>query len=90
LDVLLVTVDIYLIFFKRPNYPIQIDTRNNQTCNLEETTKINLNNFNVEFSRRQANGVVHELAQTTSLEANSQLSMVVPPCIYDLLTNEMR
>jgi len=51
---------------------------------------VNLHNSKVEFSRRQANGVTHELAREALLEANSQTFIEIPPCIYDLLSNEMK
>jgi len=37
----------------------------------------------VEFSRRQANEVVQESAQSTLLNASSQLFIDAPPCIND-------
>jgi hypothetical protein len=51
---------------------------------------INLHNSKVEFSRRQANGVAHELARAALLDASSQTFIEIPPCIYDLFSNEMR
>lgn len=43
----------------------------------------------VEYCRRQANKVVHELAHAALLEASFQTYDDVPPCIYDLVYNEM-
>lgn len=43
----------------------------------------------VEFSRKQANEVALELVQVASLKASTQLFIVVPPCINNLLSNEM-
>jgi ribonuclease HI len=46
-------------------------------------------NSKVEFSRRQANRVAHELAKAALLQAGSHTFDDVPPCIYDLFYNEM-
>jgi ribonuclease HI len=49
-----------------------------------------LHNSKIEFSRRQANGVANALAKAALLDASSQTFIEIPPCIYDLLSNEMR
>jgi len=50
---------------------------------------INLHNSKVEFSRRQANGMAHALAQAALLDASPQTFIEIPHCICDLLSNEM-
>jgi len=46
-------------------------------------------NSMVEFSRRQANKIAHELAQEAPLNTCFNLFIDGPLCIYDLLSNEM-
>lgn len=50
-------------------------------------------NYKVQFSRKQANRVIHELATqhiyAASLKASTQLFIVVPACINNILSNEM-
>jgi len=48
----------------------------------------NFQNSHVEFNRRQANGVAHELARVAPSHANSHVYDDVPSCIRDLIANE--
>lgn len=48
-----------------------------------------LPNSYVEFSRRQANGVVHELAKASLSESNFRIFYYVSICINDLISNEI-
>jgi len=45
-------------------------------------------NSHVEFNRRQANGVAHELSRVAPSHASSHVYDDVPSCIRDLITNE--
>ncbi|RHN67795.1 hypothetical protein MtrunA17_Chr3g0106601 [Medicago truncatula] len=47
-------------------------------------------NSSVEFVRRQANKVTHNLAKATLLLASSQLLATIPHCIEHILINEMQ
>ena len=54
-----------------------------QFCNIF------LTNFHVEFIRRQANEVAHELAKAATLFPNFHIFDEIPACITDLIFNEM-
>jgi ribonuclease HI len=47
-------------------------------------------NSSVEFVRRQANEVAHNLAKAALLSASSQLLVTIPHCIEHILINEMQ
>ena len=47
----------------------------------------NFQNSHVEFNRRQANGVAHELAGVAPSHASSHVYDDVPSCICDLIAN---
>ena len=46
-------------------------------------------NSQVEFNKRQANVVAHTLARVATLSASSTIHIDVPPCIEQLIINEM-
>src|SRR4030067_946497 len=46
-------------------------------------------NSQVEFNKRQANMVAHTLARVATLSASSTIHIDVPPCIEQLIINEM-
>ena len=48
----------------------------------------NFHDPHVEFNRRQANGVAHELARVSPSHASSHVHDDVPSCIRDLIANE--
>jgi len=48
----------------------------------------NFQNSHVEFNRRQANRVTHELARVAPSHASSHVYDDVPSCIRDLIANE--
>jgi len=47
-------------------------------------------NSHVEFNRRQANMVAHELAQAAMSNPSNHIIDDVPTCIWHILTNEMQ
>jgi hypothetical protein len=61
----------------------------NIVVNCRQLFTSSFHDSKVEFSRRQANRVAHELAKVALLDAGSQTFDDVPPCIYDLFYNEM-
>ena len=48
----------------------------------------NFQNSHIEFNRRQANGVAHELARVAPSHVSSHVYDDVPSCIQDLIANE--
>ena len=73
--------------------PVDVVNSNNLAALILEALFVIIStkftNYMLKFSRRQANGVTHELVHATPLEAGSQLFLDVRHCINNLLSNEM-
>jgi len=74
-------------YFNRSNRDIT-EFGNIMDCNIHYCHS-NLENSHVEFIRRQANSVAHELAKASTSLTNFHIFNDVPTCIHDLIFNEM-
>ena len=69
------------------------DDNNELGCIMSARKQLLVNRFqnsHVEFNKRQANGVTHELAQTTLSNPSPHVIDDLPLCILPNLANEMQ